>query len=87
MVQITKTSFLELFSKGLSVEEMATELSTSTGARFSPADVRSIAKGFDVNLRNKPRKAKFTLVDDTVNSTTVNSEGYVNTSKTALIAE
>jgi len=41
MVQITKTSFLELFSKGLSVEEMATELSTSTGARFSPADIRS----------------------------------------------
>lgn len=85
MVQITKTSFLELFSKGLSVEEMATELSTSTGARFSPADIRAIAKGFDINLRNKPRKAKFTLVDDTVEQNA--TEGYMNATKTALIAD
>ena len=64
MVKITKTSVLDLFNKGLNVEEMSTELTKMADTKISVTDVRKIAKGFDINLRSKPRKSRFTLVDD-----------------------
>lgn len=62
--QIKKSYFLELFNKGMKVEEMATTISEKTGVETNVNDVRKIAKAFNINLKTKPRGNKFQLVND-----------------------
>lgn len=85
MVKITKTSVLDLFNKGLNVEEMSSELTKMAETKISVSDVRKIAKSFEINLRSKPRKSRFTLVDDT--KVNLGVEGVNNMAMSAVIGE
>lgn len=72
--------FQQLYDKGISVKEMAEELSTYTGNKITPKDVRDIAEAYNFDLRKKKRvnsttrakKVKYTL--ETVGTEAVEQE-------------
>jgi len=91
--QITLSYFSDLYDKGLSVPEMAENLSNYTGNKITINDVRDIATAYAFDLRKKKRtttvkknkEAKYTLED--INSTTTNEESFTTAPNSVVVGE
>lgn len=65
--------------KGLTVEEMAENISSQSGIKCSVGQVRKACKHYNISLKAKPRKSAFELdeIVDTVASTTASANQVV----------
>jgi len=62
---ITKATIEGFCQKGLTVSEIASEISKTSGFKCSDAVIRTAAKHYGISLRNKPKKTPFTFEDNT----------------------
>lgn len=89
--KITMLYFQDLYERGLTVPEMAKDLSNYTGKTITNGDVRYIATSYNFNLRAKKRKTnektpKFEL-ESVTNNVTSENVGVYNAPQTVVLED
>lgn len=67
--KVTKTLITGYCERGLTVKDMADEITKASGEACSPAVVTKAARTFGIDLRKKNRSSAFEFVDDTTEET------------------